>query len=152
MHTKHITACLDYILRCSDNYIRKDNICRFGLTSKSHPGLNIMAMTESMAREIYKKDYLDPYNYHHIADSRLAAKLADTSVWLGTSRAVYKLQLAMANMTPCPLDGKLGPSTIRILNSLTTDVVMSLFILELRAMAIKNGSYADMENRIERVP
>jgi lysozyme family protein len=80
---------------------------KLGLDQRSHPTVNIRALTEVKAKEIYRNDY-----WRAIAGDKLQPKTAwavmDSAVNCGTKQAVRWLQRAL-NVAD---DGRLGPVTL----------------------------------------
>jgi lysozyme family protein len=80
---------------------------KYGIDQRSHPTVNIRALTEVKAKEIYRNDY-----WRAIAGDKLQPKTAwavmDSAVNCGTKQAVRWLQRAL-NVED---DGRLGPVTL----------------------------------------
>lgn len=152
MGNEHLDFCLSYVLDNSTSYIRRDKVCKYGITSRSHPEEDIPAITADVAKHIYKRDCWDPYRYQDIKDARVAAKILDTSTYLGHQRTILRLQRAVSEITPCPVDGRLGNATIRRVNSLNPDVLLSLFVVQLNETMARSERYDEFKRRIQRVP
>ena len=82
-------------------------LTRFGVDQRSHPTVNIRALTKAKAKEIYRSDY-----WRAIAGDQLQPRTAwavmDSAVNCGTKQAVRWLQRAL----DVPDDGRLGPVTL----------------------------------------
>jgi lysozyme family protein len=80
---------------------------KYGIDQRSHPTVNIRALTEAKAKEIYRTDY-----WRAIAGDQLQTRTAwavmDSAVNCGTKQAVRWLQRAL-NVED---DGRLGPVTL----------------------------------------
>lgn len=80
---------------------------KFGIDQRSHPGVNIRALTKAQALDIYVADYWKP-----IAGDQLPKPLCfavmDCAVNCGRTQAIKWLQRALGVSD----DGRLGPVTI----------------------------------------
>ena len=80
---------------------------KYGIDQRSHPTVNIRALTEDKAKEIYRSDY-----WRAIAGDQLQTRTAwavmDCAVNCGVRQAVRWLQRAL----DVPDDGRLGPVTL----------------------------------------
>ncbi len=85
---------------------------KFGISAASYPALDIAALTEAMAEEIYRRDF-----WARLQGDALPLPLAmvgfDAAVNAGLARAVMWLQQA-AGQTQ---DGALGPGTLAALTT-----------------------------------
>ena len=85
----------------------RGGLTRFGVDQRSHPTVNIRALTKAKAKEIYRSDY-----WRAIAGDQLQPRTAwavmDSAVNCGTKQAVRWLQRAL-NVED---DGRLGPVTL----------------------------------------
>lgn len=85
----------------------RGGLTRFGIDQRSHPTVNIRALTKAKAKEIYRADY-----WRAIAGDQLQTRTAwavmDSAVNCGTKQAVRWLQRALN----VPDDGRLGPVTL----------------------------------------
>lgn len=95
----------------------------YGISRRSYPDLDIAALTEAQAIEIYKTDWWDHYGYGRFSYQPLAEKLFSLAVNIGQQRATKLLQEAIARVGIGPVnvesDGALGPRTILAANSAT---------------------------------
>src|SRR5574343_1427713 len=71
---------------------------KYGISKRSYPHLNIMALTREQAKKIYYRDWWRRYGYDMIADAGLAAKTFDLSVNMGAKQA-HKLLQRSVNAT-----------------------------------------------------
>ena len=80
---------------------------KYGIDQRSHPTVNIRALTKEKARDIYRADY-----WRAIAGDQLQPKMAwavmDCAVNCGVKQAVRWLQRSL----DVPDDGRLGPVTL----------------------------------------
>ncbi len=90
---------------------------KFGISKRSYSNLNIKDLTREQAAEIYYRDFWVRPRIDRIQDERLAAKVFDLGVNMGTGRSIKLLQQA-ANSLDCELavDGILGPATLGAVN------------------------------------
>lgn len=92
---------------------------------KKLPGFpaNLKASTEleNAVQSVYKTNYWDALNLDLINDQRMANELYDTGVNMGTGRAgiFFQTVLNVSSKTQLTLDGKVGPKTIALFNSLS---------------------------------
>lgn len=101
---------------------------RYGISKRSYPTVDIKNLTVEQATTIYYKDWWTPGPYEQIVDYPLAAKVFDTAVNIGASRA-YKFLQEAANAVGAKLvvDGAIGPKSISAINSLDGAVVLAAF-------------------------
>jgi lysozyme family protein len=82
--------------------------------------IDIREMSQQQAIEIYKAQWWDRYNYSAILDQRLATKVFDLSVNMGSHAAHKLLQISCNNIAgkEClAVDGVLGARSIVIINN-----------------------------------
>ncbi len=91
---------------------------KFGISKKAHPSLRIKTLTYKRAIAIYKKKYYHPL-YEKINSSKIAFKLLDMSVLMGTKSPIRSLQRTLKRVLKVKLkvDGIYGPLTHKALNS-----------------------------------
>lgn len=80
---------------------------KYGIDQRSHPTVNIRALTKEKAREIYRSDYWDPIAGDQL-QPRTAWAVMDCAVNCGRMQAVKWLQRAL----DVTADGRLGPVTL----------------------------------------
>lgn len=138
-----ITAIIDDILKKEGSQYTNHSADRGGPTkwgitldtlrawrkAPSTSAADVQALTEDEARRIYYENYVVKPGYVHVMAlmPRLAAKLVDTGVNVGTRRASRWLQTALnafnRSYLPTPdypelkIDGDIGPATIRALSA-----------------------------------
>jgi lysozyme family protein len=86
---------------------------RFGISSASHPGVNVRTLTLAGARAIYRSHYWQPIAGDALPPG-LEVLLFDSSVHHGWPRAVRWLQAAIG---ASERGGQVGPVTLAALNS-----------------------------------
>lgn len=79
----------------------------FGISKRSHPDIDIRALTEERARQIYIKEYWDVIEGDALPRS-WALALMDAAVRMGPFRAVCLMQGTLK----VEVDGKVGPVTV----------------------------------------
>ena len=75
---------------------------------------------ENAVQSVYKNNYWNALNLDLINDQRMANELYDTGVNMGIGRAgiFFQTVLNVSSKTQLILDGKVGPKTIAVFNSL----------------------------------
>jgi lysozyme family protein len=82
---------------------------KFGISQKSYPHIDIHALTEDEAREIYHKDFWLSLKLDRLPP-KLRLLIFDCAVNQGPARAIMYLQRACG----APTDGKIGPVTLQL--------------------------------------
>jgi len=115
----------------------------YGISRRSYPDLDIGALTEDEAIEIYRRDWWERYGYGRIEDSDLAAKILSLAVNMGPSKAHRLLQAAvlLSGGRMIMVDGIIGPETVGAVNGHPNPAWL---LAELRLMAIKH--YVELDN------
>jgi lysozyme family protein len=92
-------------------------------------GQDVRAMQMTDAIELYRVYWWDPYRYAQITDQALATKVFDLTVNMGSDASHRCLQRAVraASGTCLVEDGVLGPATLRSVNALPTDSLLSAY-------------------------
>jgi lysozyme family protein len=85
---------------------------KFGISAAAYPSVDIVNLTEAMAKDIYRRDYWEQLQGDALPLS-LALVAFDAAVNAGPHRAIAWLQQAASK----PADGVLGPDTMAALNS-----------------------------------
>ena len=98
---------------------------KFGIDQRSHPTVNIRALTKEKAKDIYRSDYWIP-----IAGDKLPPRTAwavmDCAVNCGRSQAIKWLQRTVG----VDDDGRLGPITLNAVTAWgVNDLIMARNIL-----------------------
>lgn len=70
-------------------------LTNFGISHRAHPDVDIANLTVEGAKEIYYDEYWKKYGYDYLKSQKLANKLFDISVNVGTKRAHTKFQEAI---------------------------------------------------------
>ncbi|EPR35583.1 protein of unknown function DUF847 [Alkalidesulfovibrio alkalitolerans DSM 16529] len=93
--------------KVSDDPRDPGGLTKWGICQRSYPDLDIRALTESDAREIYRRDYWDACKCDELPWP-LSLYVFDAAINQGVSAAARMLQEA-ADVT---VDGKIGPKTL----------------------------------------
>ncbi len=111
---------LDFVLKWETVFDRKGNpvaendpddpggLTKFGIDQRSHPNVNIRALTKELAAAIYHRDYWLPVHAHALPFP-VGEVVFDIAVNNGKARAVQWLQEGLR----VKVDGFLGPVTIK---------------------------------------
>ena len=84
----------------------------FGISARSHPGLDIAALTRDAAVEIYWREWWVRFGFARLPAAP-AAKTFDLAVNMGAGNAIQCLQRALrACGLPVIEDGLIGPATV----------------------------------------
>lgn len=80
---------------------------KFGISAAAYPDLDIPALTEDRAREIYRRDYWTP-----IAGDSLPAPVASVTFDAAVNNGVRRAALWLQRAAQVSADGKIGPETL----------------------------------------
>ena len=91
---------------------------KFGISKRAYPDLDIEALSEGDAGEIYRRDYWTRCRYGEIQNAAIAIEIFDVAVVCGPRRANMMLQEAArrANGHHLEVDGILGDRTLGEIN------------------------------------
>jgi len=91
----------------------------FGISKRSYPEEDIANLTQQRAAEIYESDWWNRYGYARINSQRIATKVFDLSVNMGSKWGHRILQRAVRAAKGHTLveDGILGPVSIASINA-----------------------------------
>lgn len=103
--------CISLILKHEGGYINDPRDpggeTKYGISKRAYPGLDIAALTEQQARDIYARDYWAACKCQELPPA-LALCVFDAAVNQGPVYARRTLQQALN----VKVDGKIGPTTI----------------------------------------
>lgn len=109
---KAITIVLEHEGGYSNNPEDPGGETNFGICKKQYPNEDIANLTKDKAKEIYLRDYWNPYKWASLPDV-LAVKVFDLSVVMGAKPASKMLQRACrACGVPLIEDGDIGHNTL----------------------------------------
>ena len=113
-------AAIDFVLSNEgglvNNSADKGGLTNYGISQAQYPDLDIKNLTRIEAEHIYERDY---WKFDAITSQRVATKLFDACVNMGTLRAVRQIQLALGAIEAGPIvaDGIPGSATIEAINA-----------------------------------
>lgn len=106
---------------------------RFGISARSHPGLDIASLTRDAAVNIYWREWWLRFGFANLPAAP-AAKTFDLAVNIGAGHAIECLQRALrASGLPVLEDGALGPATLLAARRAHPAALMSALRSELAA-------------------
>ena len=100
-------------------------LTKFGISKKSHPGVDIANLTYEDAKQIYMQQYVLGPKLHLINDLKTQEMLVDFGVHSGPATAVRHLQ----RIVGATQDGRLGPATLAKLDALPVKDVQKAITL-----------------------
>jgi lysozyme family protein len=111
----------------------------FGISKHSYPRLDIKNLTRDQAIEIYRRDWWDRYQYNRIDNTKIAAKVFDLAVNMGSRPAnrIFQRAIIRVSDNKISVDGVLGPLTIAAANN--CDPFMLLSMIKVLAIAYDGG-------------
>jgi lysozyme family protein len=95
---------------------------KFGIDARSHPGVNIKALTKKGAEDIYLKEYFQSFS--HKLPEPLCYVVFDARVNVGESRAAKIMQRAVRVED----DGIIGPKTLEAIGHAIDDYQAGLIL------------------------
>ncbi|MCS6290369.1 MAG: hypothetical protein H8K10_15545 [Nitrospira sp.] len=97
----------------------RGGVTKYGISQRSHPNLDIAALTEADAKAIYHGEYWHPL-FDRITDQAKANKIFDLCVNLGPKCGVTLLQRAINDERGAhghvDVDGQFGAQTLMVVN------------------------------------
>jgi len=106
---------------------------KYGISKNSYPNVDIKNLTESQARDIYRRDYWNRVRGDEITSQAIAENLFDTAVNMGVRTASRLCQSAIGIGSA---DGVIGPKSLAMLNKYDEKSFIALYTLA------KVGRYA----------
>lgn len=131
-YSEKFKAAVTIVLKHEGGYVNDPTDAggetKYGISKRSYPKVDIKNLTKEQATDIYYSDWWAPHPYEQMKHDKLAAKVFDTAINMGAKRAHRFLQEA-ANQAGAKLtvDGAIGPLSIKAINSLNGDVILSNF-------------------------
>ncbi|MGH9452368.1 MAG: glycoside hydrolase family 108 protein [Terriglobia bacterium] len=121
-------------------------LTKFGISQRAYPRLDIAALTEAQASQIYRSDY---WQFDFLASQALATKLLDLSVNFGKSSALKLLQCALKYLVagPVVVDGIMGPLTSETANAVEDEKLLP----EVAAQAVQRHCQIVLADRREEI-
>lgn len=109
---------------------QQDNggLTKWGISQRSYPGLDIASLSREEATEIFHRDFYKPLKCDDILHEKIAGALFDMGVNAGLGTAAKLLQRAVnAVGKPLPVDGRIGPATLAMVNAMPPDALLEAF-------------------------
>ena len=105
---------------------------QLGLDNLEPGALN--GLTVDVARQVYRREFWDGYPYGDLRDQRVASKIFDAAVNMGSANAHRCAQKAAVDLgaTIGNIDGMLGPVTVAGINDCDGDAYLVALSAELR--------------------
>ena len=110
----------------TDDADDKGGATKYGISQSAYPQLDIRNLTEHQARDIYKRDYWDRLCGDEIDSQVIAEILFDTCVNMGVRTGSRLVQIALGIE---PVDGIIGPESLRVINSADEHTLVANFTL-----------------------
>jgi lysozyme family protein len=107
MFDKAVTRVLQWEGKYSNDPHDKGGKTNYGISAAAYPGVDIKNLTETRAREIYRRDYWNKCNCDKMPYP-VALIVFDSAVNQGVSTAARMLQKCL----DVEIDGAIGPQTI----------------------------------------
>ena len=102
---------------------------KFGISKRSHPTIDISALTIDRAKEIYLRDYWQACRLDQVLSDKISGEIFDTAVNMGRKAAVLIAQRSLNFLgEDLAEDGKMGEKTIAALNKWSKKDAKALFI------------------------
>lgn len=109
----------------SDHPDDRGGATNYGISSRAHPDVDVAALTEDAAIDLYIRNYWDRWNLSLLQDQGVANKVFDTVVWMGPTAGVKVLQRALRALgEPVTEDGVLGPKTASAANIMSPVILI----------------------------
>ena len=145
MIDQHFENAVDKLLKHEGGYVDdpadKGGETNFGISKAVYLDLDIKNLTRDEAKEIYFRDYWQKNRYGDINNQKIAEKVFDLAVNMGSFRANCLLQIAVNYAgTPVVIDGMIGPQTLSAVNGQVSGYLLALLKIE----AVR--FYASLEN------
>ena len=112
--------------RVTDDPDDSGGLTKYGISQRSYPNLDIRNLTEEQAKDVYKRDYWDKVSGDKITDQQVAENLFDTAVNMGPKTASRLAQIALDLV---PVDGIIGPNSIKAINAAAPETFMAEFTI-----------------------
>lgn len=104
----------------------KGGATKYGISQTAYPNLDIRSLTESQAREIYKRDYWDRVRGDDVKSQIIAEAIFDAAVNMGV-RTTSRMVQHILNIEPA--DGIIGAVSLGKINKAVEKDFIPLFSL-----------------------
>jgi lysozyme family protein len=147
--TNKFECAINKILENEGGYVKdpRDNggETKFGISKRSYPKLDIKNLTLEEAKTLYYRDFWASQMYEQINSYKVAEKVFDLAVNVGSNKAHIILQRALRAVgNPVKEDGILGKITLAAINASDEAVLLSALRSEAagyyRNIVTKNAS------------
>lgn len=115
----------------------KGGATKFGISQAAYPAVDIKNLTETQAREIYKRDYWDLICGDSIASQMVANSIFDSAVNMGVRTTTKLAQLSV----DAAADGVMGAGSIALINAMNAEYFLAIFCIS------KIARYVDICNK-----
>lgn len=110
---------------------------KYGISAKTFPNVDVPNLTREDAKALYRKEFWERPRFDRLPDDRLAVKVFDTGVNMGTGAAAKLLQRAINDVRgegvePIEEDGVVGSKTLAAVMELDADELLEAFVLRQR--------------------
>lgn len=109
----------------TDDPTDRGGLTKYGLSRRAYPTLDIRALTEQQAKDIYKRDYWDRVRGDAIPSQAVAEAIFDACVNMGVAGG-SKLAQAVVGATQ---DGAIGTKTLASISAMPEDLFLAKFAL-----------------------
>ena len=109
--------------KVTDNPKDPGGLTKFGISQKSYPKMNIRALTETMAKQLYRADFWTTIRGDDIQSQSLAEAVFDAAVNHGPGTVIKWLQSILG----VSQDGVLGPLSVTAINKAPELQTLALF-------------------------
>ena len=121
MDKERFEKAFEYVMKNEGNYSNDSSDfggeTKYGISKRSYPNLNIKGLTQENAKEIYRRDFWMRGRYDEIKAEKLAIKLFDLAVNVGTIQANKLIQRALRAVGKTVAeDGMFGAITLAAVN------------------------------------
>lgn len=99
---------------------------KYGISQRAYPYLDIRTLTESQARELYKRDYWDRIRGDDITSQAIAESIFDTCVNMGVRTGCRLAQVALGIQ---PADGIIGSQSLEKINATDQSVFLAAYTI-----------------------
>ncbi len=100
-------------------------VTKYGISQKTYPQVNIAALTEPLARQLYRADFWDKVHGDDIVSQALAENLFDSAVNESYALAARAIQ----GVVGVNQDGVIGSGTLHAINSMDPQIAIDRFRL-----------------------
>lgn len=106
--------------------IDKGGLCRFGISQRDFPQLDIHNLTEQKARQIYRIEYWDKLNASAIGSQAVAENIFNSAISMGVDTTLGIIKLTLGGQCK---HGILHGCVIEAINSVDPDILLCDFTL-----------------------